>query len=149
MSVVISCLKHLGVGFVYGGFLGEFVFEMSERAFEGTVEEPAHEAEGEDVAALENALVVQPAVGERCLGHGCDGYLYHLRLYAEFLKRIVGSVQGLFEVALAEGVDVHNDYPAGFEEAVVGFESGSVHGNEHVGAVAGGVNSCADAYLKA
>ena len=122
---------------------------MSERAFEGTVEEPAYEAEGEDVAALENALVVQPAVGERCLGHGCDGYLYHLCLYAEFLERIVGSVQGLFEVALAEGVDVHNDYPAGFEEAVVGFESGSIHGNEHVGAVAGGVNSCADAYLKA
>ena len=43
--------------------------------------------------------------------------MYHLCLYAEFLERIVGSVQGLFEVALAEGVDVHNDYPAGFEEA--------------------------------
>ncbi len=149
VSVIVSGLEHLGVGFEDGRLLCEFLLEVAQGGVERTVEEPAYQAESEDVAAFEDALVVEAAVGQGCLGHGRDGHFDNLGFDAEFLKRIVGCVLSLLEVAFAEGVDIDDDHSTGLEEAVVLLEGSGVHRNEHVATVAGGVDTFADAYLEA
>ncbi len=64
VTVVVSGLYHLGVGLVYSRFLGKLILKQFERAFEGTVEEPAYESESEDVAAFEYRFHIHFAVGE-------------------------------------------------------------------------------------
>ncbi len=102
MSVVISGLEHFGVGLVDSGLFGEFGVKVRQSSLERTVEEPAHKAEREDVAALYDALEIHSAVGQSGLGHGCDGHIDYLRLDAEFLERTVRGILGFLEVRFLE-----------------------------------------------
>ena len=101
-AVVVAGLDDFGVGLVDGGLLGEFLSEVAQGGVEGPVEEPAYEAEGEDIAALEDALVVEAAAFEGGLSHGCDGNLDDLGGDAELGEWIVGGEEGLAEVGFLE-----------------------------------------------
>ena len=116
VAVVITGVEDERVGFEDGGFFGEFLCEVTLGALDRTVEEPADEAEREDVAAFEDALVVEAAVGEGRLCHRCDGHLDDLSCDVELFKRFVGGEKRFFEVCFLKRVDVDYDYAAGFEE---------------------------------
>ena len=149
VAVVESGLKHEGVGLVDGRLFGEFVLEMAQGRFERTVEEPAHKPEGKDVAAFEDALVVESAFGEGRASHRRHGHFYNLSLDAEFLKGFVGGEEGFAEIGFLEGVDVHDNHTSRLEKAYILFQSRGVHGYQHVACVARGMHSRAYAHLKA
>ncbi len=98
VSVIVAGLDNLGIGFIDSGLLGEFALEHTESAFKRTVEKPADKTEGEYVAALEDALVVQSRLGQRGFGHRSDGHFHHLGLDVEFLERIESLEKRLFEI---------------------------------------------------
>ena len=103
MTVVEAGLKHALVGLEDGGLAAELAAEMGHGLVERTVEEPAHQAEGEDVAALEHALVVETAVGQGVARHLCDGHLQQAFVVdAEFGEWVVGGELCLAEVGGTE-----------------------------------------------
>ena len=147
MTVVESGLKHFGVGFEDSRFLGKFLAQMMQSGLERTVEEPAYQAKGEDIAALEHALVIQTAVGESSLGHCGDRHLYYLSLDTELGKRIFGLILRLLQIGFFERVDVDDDNTAGLEMLVISLERCRIHGDEHIACIAGSVDTCSDTYL--
>ena len=149
VAIVVAGLDDFDVGVGHSGLFGEFVAQEVLGGGKGTVEEPADEAESKDVAALEHALVVHARVGQGGLGHRGDGHLEHLAGDAQLGEGVVGDIEGFFHIGLGERVDVDDDYAAGLEEADVLLEGRGVHGDEHVAAVAGGVDTLAHADLEA
>ena len=110
MAAVPAGAYHLGVGLVYGGLLGKLGLELAQHAVEGTVEQPAYQAEGKHVAALEDALHVHAGVGKGVLDQ--RGHLHEhdaARVDAKLLDRVVGGKLRLFQVGLLELVNVADD----------------------------------------
>ena len=148
VAVVIAGAYHLGVGLEDGGFLGKLAVKHVDGGLEGTVEQPAHQTQGEYVAALEHALVVHARVGQRGLGHRGDGHLDYLGVDVELLERLEGLEESLLEVGLLERVDVDDGHTAGAQETHVLLERRRVHGHEHVAHVTGSVDIGAHAHLE-
>ena len=149
VAVVISRTEYQGVGIVYGGLLGKFILEEFQCAVQGTVEQPAHQAKRQDVAAFQYALGIQACLGQGCLGHGGHGYFHHLGCDTQFLEGAVGGKHCLLEVRLLERVNVNDDYASGFQKFVILLERGRVHGHQYIASVARGVYTCADTDLEA
>ena len=58
VSIVVTCLNHLDVGFSHTRLLGKLVLEEVERNVQVAVEEPADQSEGKHVTTLEHRLHV-------------------------------------------------------------------------------------------
>ena len=138
MSVVVSGVEDLDVGFCHVGFLSEFLAQELFGCVKVSVEEPADESYGEHVAALEHGLVVHSGVGEAVLDHLGDGGCDDVLLDAELLDGVVGREFCLVKVGLLEAVGVDDDACGLLGELVLCLERCGVHGNEHVAEVAGG-----------
>ena len=148
VAVVVAGAEHFGVGLVHCGLLGKFLMEHLQRCLFGAVEQPAEQAEHEDVAAFQNGFYVHAAVGQRGLGHRRYGHFHHLSRDSQLLDGVVGLEQRLLEPFGLEGVDVNDDYSALFEKLVALLQGGGIHGYQHVAFVAGGVHAVAYAHLK-
>ena len=96
-------------------------------------------------------LLSRPLSARAALVIGGDGHLDDLRLDAELLEGLGRWRYWRFlEVRFLERVDVDDDDAAGLEEFDILLESSrGIHGYQHVALVAGGVDACADAHLKA
>ena len=103
---IISGFQHLHIGFGYGRFACKLLTQQRFGHFQVTVKKPAHQSEGEHVAALEHRLVVHAAVGQAVLHHCGNRYAYHLVFNAEFGKSVVGGVFGLLKVAFLERIRI-------------------------------------------
>ena len=149
VTVVIAGLKNDSVCLIDSLFLGEFGFQMSEGGIDRAVEEPAHQTESENVAALEDAFVVETAVGESRFGHSRYWHLYNLVADTELLERTVGGIQCFFKVRFLERIDVDNDNTSRFEEFDILLESCGIHRHKHIAGITGGVHASADTHLEA
>ena len=56
VAVVVTCLNHLDVSFGYGRLLGKLLAQEVESYVKVAIEEPAYEAEGKHIAALEHSF---------------------------------------------------------------------------------------------
>ena len=150
VSVVVAGLDNLDVGFCQLGLLGEFLPEEAEGDVEVAVEEPAHEAEGKHVAALEDALGVHPAVLKAVLYHRGEGAGYHSVGVNAHLAEVVFRLELCFlQVLGAKAVGVDDDGGTGLGVAVLCLQCCSIHGYEHVAEVAWRIDlSCTDMDLK-
>ena len=151
VTVVITALHHLGVGFVDGGFLGKLVLEHVKRAFERAVEEPAHKAERKHIAALEGSFVVETTVGECCLDERSHRHFHYLSTNlgeSDFIVRCVGGIERFVEVGFLKRIDVDDSHATFLEEFYVLLKRSSVHRNEHIALVAGSVNPTTNVNLK-
>ena len=113
-----------------------------ERAFERTVEQPAYQAKGEDIAAFEHTFVVESAVGKRLLCQGGYGHLHHLSLDAKLLERLVGGVQRLAQIRFLERIYIHYYHASGIDMVVILLKRGRIHGYQHIAVVAGVCAPC-------
>ena len=150
VSVVVAGLYHLDVGLGQCGFLGKLLAQIVERHVEVAVEEPAHEAEGKHVAALEHRLGFHTAVGEAVLHHLCDGAChYAVGIDVHLCQGILGGECGLLKVGWAERVGIYNNGSVGLGIAVLCLQCSSIHGYQHVAQVARCIHLArADMYLE-
>ena len=103
-TIVETGAEHRGVGLENCRFLGKFGLEETFHTFKRAVEEPAHKAQGHEIAAFYYALVVKARIGQSVFGHGGDGHFHHLRLLVElkFCEGVVGLELGLAQVGFFE-----------------------------------------------
>ena len=150
VAVVEAGLHHLDVVFGDGGFLGEFLAQEVGHQVKVAVEEPAHQAKGKHVAALEHRLVVHAAVGQTVFHHLGDGACHHaVGVDAHLAQVVVAGKLGLLQVFRTEAVGVDDDGGLRFGKAVLCLQGGGVHGHQHVALVAGGVYLArSDVYLE-
>ena len=111
LTVVIAIDHHFGVRSDERGFLFEFVLQQVNRLVHRFIEQPADEAQGEHVTALEDGFVVhagfrQGLFGERRQRHG--HYLHGLG-DAEFRERIVRMVLRFLQVFVRQRVRIDDD----------------------------------------
>ena len=122
VSVVESGPEHAFVGFEDGRFLCKLAAEVGDCFLQRAVEQPAHQAEGEYVAAFQHALVVKAAVGEGVACHLCDRHLQQaVFVNTEFGEGVVGGKLRFAQVGGAERVDVDYHGAASAQEAYVLF----------------------------
>ena len=96
VTIVKPAAHHFGVGFIYGGLFGKFVFQESEGTIDGRVEQPAHQTQGKHIAALHLALEVHTAVGKGGFHHGGHRHFHHLRFQPDFGIGVVGGEECFF-----------------------------------------------------
>ena len=151
VAIVVASLDHLDVGLGDGGLLGELLTQEVEGHVEVAAEEPAYQAEGKHIAALEHRLNIHSRVGQGVLHHRGEGTGDDaVGVHAHFCDVVVGLELRLLEVLLLEGVRVDDDGGIGLGIAQLRLEGGSVHGHEYVAEITGGVNfRSTDVYLEA
>ena len=137
VTIVVTRLDDLDIGFGYGRLLGELLAQEVEGHVEVAAEEPAHESQGEHIAALEDALGVHSRVGKCILHHRGEGAGDDtIRIYAH-LGDVVGSFElSLLQILGAEGVGVDDDCCVGLGIAQLCLECCSVHCHQHIAQVA-------------
>ncbi len=148
VSVIITGTEHLGIGLVNRRFFREFVLQHLAGTFFRAVEQPAEQPESEDVATLQNGLVIHTAVGQSSLGHGRYRHFHNLGRDAKLLDWVVGGELGLFQAILLERVDVYDNHPARFQELVALLQCCGIHRHKHVALVARGVHTRTHAHLE-
>ena len=150
-AVIVPGLNHLDVSLGHSRLLGELLTQEVVDQFEVAVEEPAHEAQGEHVAAFQHALVVHVLVLETRLDHLSDWACHHaVVVYAHLLKVVIGLELRLVKVVGSERVGVYYDSGRWLGIFVLSLQRRGVHGHEHVALVARGENlSLANVHLEA
>src|SRR5574344_258924 len=150
MTVVKSSLNHLDISLSYTRFLGEFFFQKVESDIQVTVEEPAHQSEGEHIAALEHRLVVHTAVSQTVLHHRGKRTGHHaVGVNAHLAQIVFGGELRFLQILRTERIRINNDSSLRFSKFILSFESCSIHSHEHVGLIARGKHlTCTDMNLK-
>ena len=98
----------------------------------------AGHAEGEHVLALEDGLVVHPAVLQALLGQRSDRSDDERAVFdPELRERILGLEAGFLHARLVEGVLVHEDHRVALAPLGVRLQGGGVHGHQQVAEVTG------------
>ena len=141
MTVVEASLHHLDVVLGYCGFLGELLAQEIIDQVEVTVEQPAHQSEGEHVAAFQHRLVVHAAVGQTVFHHLRDGTSHHtVGVDAHLAQVVIGLESRLLQVVRTETVGINDDGGLGLGIAVLCLERRGVHRHEHVAQVTRGID---------
>ena len=140
-TIVVACFHDADVGLCHGRFLGKLLMEELLHQADLAVEEPAHQSEGEHVAALQDGLVVHAAILQAILHHCGDGASHHVVGVDLHLAQVVVACElRLLQVGGTKGVGVDDDGCQRFGVAVLSLERRCVHGYEHVTLVAWRVN---------
>ena len=137
VAIVISCLHHLDVVLCDGRLFGKLLAKEVCNETEVAVEEPAHQAQREHVAALQYSLVVHTRVFQAVLHHLCQRALDDAVGVDAHFAQIVFCLEGsLLQVVRTEGVGVDDDCSLWLGIFVLSFQRCGVHCHEHVALVA-------------
>ena len=133
VSVVIACLNHLDVGFGDGWLFGKLLTKEVESHLQVATEEPAYEADGKHVAALEHRLHIHSRVGKAVLDHrgqraGDDA----VGIDAHLLDGVFGLELSFLQILRTEAIGVYDDSGSRLSIAILCLQRGCVHRNEHI-----------------
>ena len=133
VSIVEACLHHLDVVLGNGRLLGKLLAQEVGYEVEVAIEKPAHQSESEHVAAFQDGLVVEAAVGQTVLHHGGERALDDaVGVYAQLGEVVVGLESCFLQVVRTEGVGVDDDGGLRFCIAQLRLQRGGVHGYEDI-----------------
>ena len=149
--VVVSGLHHPHVALGQSRLLAELGLQKVVHQPQVAVEEPAHQPQGEHVAALQDGLVVHSTVGQTLAHHRRDGAGDEAIGVESHLLEVVFAVDfGLFQVGLPEAIGVDDDAGLRLGILVLSLQRGGIHGHQHVALVARSIDTAlADVYLVA
>ena len=128
------------VGLGQLGLLGELLVQPLQRGLHRPAVEPVHQAQGVEVLAAQDVLLGQGAVGQGLADALVDVQLDDAAALEGAVLERVRRQPRLLQVALGEAAGVDDDHAAGLQVLVVDDQRGRVHGHEHVGGVARGVD---------
>ena len=150
MAIVVASLNHLDITLGDGGFLGEFLTQEIVHQIQVAVEEPTNQSQSEHVTALEDGLIVHPAVSQTVFHHRRQGALHHTVGVDTHLTQVVGCGElSLLQVVGTEGVGIDDDGGLRFGKTVLCLQRGGVHRHQHITLVTGGIDlTRADMHLK-
>jgi len=136
VAVIVPVSQYLKVGLEYSRFFAELGFKQMHGPVDGGVEQPTQQSEGKHIFRAQDAFVVHFAVRQAVLHHAGDGCHDELdALEVEFFEGIVRGKARFGQVVGVEGVSVGDDDGSGFDAALIDFEGGGIHGNQHIGQV--------------
>ena len=133
VSVVVTGLYHLDIGFGNGRFLGKLLSQEVEGHVQVATKEPAHQSESKHVATLHHGFLVHAAVGQTILHHLGDGTGHHaVRVNAHFFQRIIRLESRFHQVFLLKAVRINNDGRIRLGLTVLCLQSSRIHGHQHI-----------------
>ena len=141
VSVVVSGLYDLYVGFSYAWLLGKFLSQEVEGNLQVTVEEPAYQSEGKHIAALEHAFHIHTAVLQAVFHHGGEwAGNDSVGVYAHLAQVILSLERCFLKVLGTEAVGIDDDGRSWLGISVLCLERSSIHGHQHIALVTRSVN---------
>ena len=126
----------LGDCILAGELLGDPLLGAGHR----TLVEPEHHAEGEEVLRQFNLLAGESETFASANHHRRHRNLVEVVALQALVLKWIFSETRLAQVDVVEGIGIHNDRAAWHEVAKVHLERRRIHGDEHVRAIAWGVN---------